>query len=146
MAGIRRFDHVGITVSDLETVIDFFVGLGFETEGKTVLEGEFLDTVIGLPGACADVVMLRLPDEGTRLELARFIRPGNEPGSPDAMANELGLRSVAFEVDDLEGILERLAADGFHPVGGVGEYEGTWHMASVRGPEGIIVSLAERID
>jgi catechol 2,3-dioxygenase-like lactoylglutathione lyase family enzyme len=146
MAGIRRFDHVGITVADLETVIDFFVGLGFETEGRTVLEGEFLDTVIGLPDARTELVMLRPPDGGTRLELARFIRPGHEPGSPDAMANELGLRSVAFEVDDLEGILERLAAEGYHPVGGVGEHERTWHMASVRGPEGIIVSLAERID
>jgi catechol 2,3-dioxygenase-like lactoylglutathione lyase family enzyme len=146
MAGIRRFDHVGITVADLETVIDFFAGLGFETEGRTVLEGEFLDTVIGLPDARTELVMLRPPDGGTRLELARFIRPGHEPGSPDAMANELGLRSVAFEVDDLEGMLERLAADGYHPVGGIGDHEGTWHMASVRGPEGIIVSLAERID
>jgi catechol 2,3-dioxygenase-like lactoylglutathione lyase family enzyme len=146
MAAFRRFDHVGITVADLEAVIDFFVGLGFETEGRTVLEGEFLDTVIGIPDAETELVMLRPPDGGTRLELARFIRPDNEPGSPDAMANELGLRSVAFEVDDLGGMLERLAADGYHPVGGVGEHEGVWRMASVRGPEGIIVSLAERID
>ena len=92
------------------------------------------------------MVLLRLPDAGTGLELASFIRPNHEPGSPLAMANELGLRSVAFEVDDLQGLLDQLAADGYHPVGGVGEYEGVWSMASVRGPEGIIVSLAQRID
>ncbi len=146
MSPIRRFDHVGITVADLETVTGFFVGLGFELEGRTVLEGDFLDTVIGIPNSRTEIVMLRLPDEETGLELASFIRPNHESGSPDAMANELGLRSVAFEVDDLQGILDRLAADSYHLVGGVGEYEGMWRMASVRGPEGIIVSLAQRID
>ncbi len=89
--------------------------------------------------------MLRPPDGGTRLELSSFIRPDHVPGSPDAMANELGLRNVALEVDDLDAILDELAADGYL-VGGVGEYEGIWRMAYVRGPEGIIVSLAERID
>jgi catechol 2,3-dioxygenase-like lactoylglutathione lyase family enzyme len=145
MSPVRRFDHVGITVAGLETVTGFFVGLGFEREGRTVLEGDFLDTVIGIPSSRTELVMLRLPDGETGLELARFIRPDHEPGSPDAMANELGLRSVAFEVDDLQAILDRLAADGYHLVGGVGEYEGMWRMASVRGPEGIIVSLAQRI-
>jgi catechol 2,3-dioxygenase-like lactoylglutathione lyase family enzyme len=146
MSPIRRFDHVGITVADLDAVTDFFVGLGFETEGRMMLEGEFLDTVIGLPDSRTELVMLRPPEGGTALELARFVRPDHEPGSPDAMANELGLRSVAFEVDDLQGYLDRLAADGYGLVGGVGQYEGTWQMASVRGPEGIIVSLAQRID
>jgi catechol 2,3-dioxygenase-like lactoylglutathione lyase family enzyme len=146
MSPIRSFDHVGITVADLDAVSDFFVGLGFEMEGRMMLEGEFLDTVIGLPDSRTELVMLRPPDGGTGLELASFVRPDHEPGTPDAMANELGLRSVAFEVDDLEGYLERLAADGYHPVGGVGQYEGAWKMASVRGPEGIIVSLAQRMD
>ncbi len=90
--------------------------------------------------------MLRPPDGGAGLELASFIRPDHEPGSPAAMATELGLRSVAFEVDDLQAIVERLAEDGYGLVGGIGEYEHVWRMASVRGPEGIIVSLAERID
>lgn len=146
MSPIRRFDHVGITVADLETVTAFFVGLGFETEGRTVVEGEFIDTVIGIPGSSSEIVMLRPPGGGTALELARFIHPDHEPGSPDAMANTLGLRSVAFEVDDLEGILDRLGAEGYHPVGGVGQYEGIWRMAHVRGPEGIIVALAQRLD
>ena len=146
MSPVRRFDHIGITVTDLDLVTAFFVGLGFEIEGRTFLEGEFLDTVIGIPHSRTEMVMLRPPDGGTGLELARFIRPDHRPGSPDAMANELGLRSVAFEVDDVQGILDRLAADDYHLVGGVGQYEGIWRMASVRGPEGIIVSLAQRID
>jgi catechol 2,3-dioxygenase-like lactoylglutathione lyase family enzyme len=146
MSPIRHFDHVGITVADLDMVTGFFVRLGFEPEGRTVLEGEFLDTVVGLPDSRTEMVLLRLPDGGTGLELASFIRPNHEPGSPHAMANELGLRSVAFEVDDLQGLLDQLAADGYHLVGGVGEYEDIWRMASVRGPEGIIVSLAQRVD
>ena len=146
MSSIRGFDHVGITVEDLDTVMAFFVGLGFETEGRMVLEGEFLDTVIGIRDSRTEIVMLRPPDGGTGLELSSFIRPGHEPGSPDAMANELGLRSVVFEVDDLQAILDRLATDGYHLVGGVGQYEGAWRMAYVRGPEGVIVALAQRID
>lgn len=146
MSPFRSFDHVGITVADLDAVTDFFVGLGFETEGRTILEGAFLDTVIGIPDSRTELVMLRPPDGGTGLELASFVRPDHQPGSPDAMANELGLRSVAFEVDDLQGNVERLTTDGYRLVGGVGEYEGVWQMASVRGPEGIIVSLAQRID
>ena len=146
MSPIRRFDHVGITVRDLDTVTDFFVELGFEIEGRTVLEGEFLDTVVGIPHCRTEVVVLRPPGGGTGLELSSFIRPTHEPGSPDPMPNELGLRNVTFEVDDLTAILDRLSADGYHLVGGVGQYEGIWRMASVRGPEGFIVNLAQRID
>ena len=146
MSPIPRFDHVGITVRDLDTVTDFFVDLGFQTEGRTVLEGEFLDTVVGIPHCRTEVVMLRPPGGGTGLELSRFIHPRHQPGSPDPMHNELGLRNVTFEVDDLQAILDRLAADGYHLVGGVGQYESIWRMASVRGPEGFIVNLAQRIN
>ena len=114
MSHIRRFDHVGITVADLDTVTAFFVGLGLEVEGRMFMEGEFVDTVIGIPGSRSHIVMLRLPEGGPGLELSSFVRPDHEPGSPTAMANELGLRNV-------------------------------WRMAYVRGPEGIIVSLAERL-
>ncbi len=145
MSHIRRFDHVGITVADLDTVTAFFVGLGLEVEGRTPVEGEFLDTVIGILGSRTEIVMLRPPDGGTGLELSSFVRPDHEPGSPAAMANELGLRSVAFEVDDLQAAVDRLATDGYGLVGGIGQYEHVWRMAYVRGPEGIIVALAERI-
>src|SRR6476620_4072088 len=145
MPAIQHFDHVGITVADLDSVADFVVGLGFEVEGRTFVEGEFLDTVCGIPNSRTEIVMLRPPDGGTRLELGRFVRPDHEPGSPNAMANELGLRNISFEVDDLPAVVDRLAADGYGLVGGIGEYEGVWRMAYVRGPEGIIVALAERM-
>jgi len=146
MAALRRFDHVGITVADLDTACAFFVVLGLEVEGRTFLEGEFLDAVVGIPHARTEILVLRPPGGGTGLELARFLRPDPKPGSPRAMADEIGLRSLVFEVDDLDGTIARLAADGYPLVGGIGDYEQVWRMASVRGPDGIIVSLAERLD
>ena len=145
MPRVRRLDHVGITVADLDTVTAFFVRLGLEVEGRTFLEGEFLDTVIGIPDARTEIVLLRTPDGGAGVELASFLRPAHGPGSPAAAATELGLRSVAFEVEDLPAVVGRLATDGYGLIGGIGEHEGAWRMGSVRGPEGIIVSLAERI-
>lgn len=145
MSHVRRFDHVGITVADLDTVTAFFVALGMEAENRMFVEGEFLDTVIGIPDSRTEIVMLHTPDGGTTLELSSFVRPDHLPGSPAAPANELGLRNVAFEVDDLQAAVDRVAEDGYGLVGGIGEYEGAWRMAYVRGPEGIIVSLAERL-
>jgi catechol 2,3-dioxygenase-like lactoylglutathione lyase family enzyme len=104
-----------------------------------------VDTVTGIPGSRSHIVMLPPPEGGTGLELSSFVWPDHEPGSPTAMANELGLRNVAFEVDELQATVDRLAADGYGLVGGIGQYENIWRMAYVRGPEGIIVSLAERI-
>ena len=146
MTHVRGLDHVGITVADLAAATDFFVGLGLQADGPpAVVEGDFLDTVIGLRGARAEVVTLRPPGGGAAVELSSFVRPDPEPGSPAAMAHELGLRNVCFEVDDLRATVDRLAEDGYGLVGGVGEYEQTYRMAYVRGPEGVIVSLAERI-
>jgi catechol 2,3-dioxygenase-like lactoylglutathione lyase family enzyme len=145
MSHVRRFDHVGITVANIDTATEFFVGLGLEVEGRMFMEGEFVDTVIGIAGSRSEIVMLRPPDGGAGLELSSFVRPDHQPGSPAAMSTELGLRNIAFEVDDLQGAVDGLAADGYGLVGGVGEYEDAWRMAYVRGPEGIIVSLAERI-
>jgi len=145
MSRIRRFDHVGITVDDLDSVTAFFVGLGLEVEGRMLVEGEFLDTVIGIPDSRTEIVMLRPPGGGTGVELSSFVRPDHEPGSPGAMANELGLRNVCFEVADLQATVDGLAADGYELVGGIGQHEDIWRMAYVRGPEGIVVSLAEPI-
>ncbi len=145
MAHVRRFDHVGITVADLELVTAFFVRLGLEVEGTASVEGEFVETVCGIPCAHCEIAMLRPPDGGSRLELARFVTPDHVPGSPTAMANELGLRNVSFEVGDLEAAVGAVAADGYGLVGGIGGYENSVRMAYVRGPEGIIVSLFEQI-
>ena len=145
MSYVRRFDHVGVTVADLDVVTAFFVALGLEVEGRAFVEGEFLDTVCGIPDSRTEIVMLKSPDDGARLELARFVRPDSVPGSPAAMANDLGLRNVSFEVQDPQAAVDWAATEGSGPVRGIGEYEGAWRMAYVRGPEGIIVSLAERI-
>lgn len=145
MTFVKRFDHVGITVADLDAVTAFFESLGLQVEGRTFVEGEFLDTVIGIPDSRTEIVMLSVPGADTMLELSSFVRPEHEPGSPTAMANELGVRNVAFEVSDLRAAVTHAAEQGFGLVGDVGEFEGTWQMAYVRGPEGIIVSLAARI-
>ena len=145
MSFVQRFDHIGVTVADLDVATAFFVGLGLEVEGRTFVEGDFVDTVCGIPDSRIEIVMLRAPGEGGRLELARFVRPDSVPGSPAAMANELGLRNVSFEVDDLQAAVDWAATQGYGLVGGIGEYEGTVRMAYVRGPEGIVVSLFDRI-
>ncbi|MFC7619626.1 VOC family protein [Microlunatus sp. GCM10028923] len=143
---MRSFDHVGITVADLEGVTAFFAALGLEVLGDPMtVEGEFLDTVIGIPDSSTRIVMLRAPTGGTTLELSSFTRPDHRPGSPTAMANELGLRNVAFMVDDLDAMVDQVTAAGYRLVGSVGEWQHAIRMAYVRGPEGIIVSLAESI-
>ncbi|MGO2938420.1 MAG: VOC family protein [Glutamicibacter arilaitensis] len=147
MPRIIRFDHIGVTVSDLDLVTEFFTSLGLEIEGRANgLEGEFLETVCAVPDSRTNIVMLKAPGTDAGIELSSFEKPGHLPGNPKAMANELGLRSIAFEVDDLDAILNQLAADGYGLVGGVGQYQGAWNMAYVRGPEGIIVALAQRLD
>jgi catechol 2,3-dioxygenase-like lactoylglutathione lyase family enzyme len=124
MSNVRRFGHVGLTVADLDVVTAFFVALGLEVEGRTFVEGEFLDTVCGIPGSRTEIVLLKPPGDGTRLELSSFVRPGSVPGSPAAMADELGLRNVAFEVNDLQAAVDWAATEGYGLVGGIGEYEG----------------------
>jgi catechol 2,3-dioxygenase-like lactoylglutathione lyase family enzyme len=142
MTHVKRFDHTGITVADLEAATAFFVGLGLEVEGTASVEGEFVETVCGIPGAHCRIAMLKSPD-GARLELSSFVTPDNVPGSPEAMANEVGLRNVSFEVHDLQAAVDAVATEGYGLVGGVGEHEGGVRMAYVRGPEGIVVSLFE---
>ena len=145
MTHVRRFDHIGITVADLASATAFFVELGLEVEGTGSVEGDFVETVCAIPGARCEIVMLRPPDGGSRLELSSFVTPAHAPGSPSAMANELGLRNVSFEVGDLRAAVDAVAADGYALVGGIGDYEGSVQMAYVRGPEGIIVSLFEQV-
>jgi len=145
MGHVRRFDHVGITVADLDPAIEFFVRLGLELEGTGSVQGEFVETVCAIPGAHCRIAMLRPPDGGARLELSSFVAPAHVSGNPEAMANEVGLRNVAFEVDDLRRTVDELHDAGYRLVGGIGQYEDAWLMAYVRGPEGIVVSLAESL-
>ena len=145
MAPIKHFDHVGITVTDLDATLEFFVSLGLEVEGRMFMEGEFVDTVIGIPNSRSEIATLLFPGGGTKLELSCFVRPEHQPGSPTAMSTEIGLRNIAFEVEDLQAMVDKVLADGYSLVGGIGEWENAWRMTYVRGPEGIIVALAEQL-
>lgn len=141
-----HFDHVGITVADLDRAIAFFLALGLELEGRTFIEGEFIDTVIGIENSRTEIAMLRLASGGTSIELSSFTRPGAIKSDENAPANQLGLRSVAFEVENIEATISQAADGGYGLVGGIGDYENFWRMAYIRGPEGIIVAVAQRID
>jgi len=143
---IRRMDHVGVVVEDLADAVAFFVELGLEQRGAAPVEGDWVDRVVGLEGVSAQIVMLQTPDGTGRLELAKFHAPPAEPDRHPAPANALGLRHVAFVVDDIDEVLARLLARGAALVGELGRYEERYRLCYLRGPEGIIVELAQQID
>ncbi|WP_159940054.1 MULTISPECIES: VOC family protein [unclassified Nocardiopsis] len=139
-------DHVGVVVDDLEAAIAFFTELGMEVEGRASVEGRWVDGVVGLDGVRGDIAMMRTPDGHGRIELTRFHSPeavAAEPGN--APANTLGLRRIMFAVDDIEDVLVRLRAHGAELVGELARYEDAYRLCYVRGPEGVIIALAERI-
>ncbi|GAA2328183.1 VOC family protein [Streptomyces caniferus] len=143
---IQRMDNVLIVVDDLDAVIAFFVELGMELEGKGPLEGRWAERVIGLDDVRQDIAMLRIPDGHGRVELAKFHRPKAITAGPeDAPVNTLGMRRIMFAVDDIEDVLARLRTRGAELVGELEQYEDTYRLCYVRGPEGIIVGLAEQL-
>ncbi|MEK2494853.1 VOC family protein [Kitasatospora purpeofusca] len=143
---IRRMDNVLIVVEDLDAVVAFFVELGMELEGSGPLDWPGAERVIGLRDVRQDVAMLRVPDGPGRVELARFHRPrAIAPEPRDAPANTLGLRRVMFAVDDIEDVVTRLRARGGELVGEIVQYENVYRLCYVRGPEGIVVGLAEEL-
>ena len=143
---IRRMDNVLIVVDDLEAATAFFAELGMELEGETRVEGGSVDRVVGLDGVRADIVMMRTPDGHGRVELTKFHTPSAISSEPkNAPANTLGIRRIMFAVAELEDVLARLQAHGAELVGEVAQYEDSYRLCFVRGPEGIIVGLAEEI-
>ena len=142
---LQRMDHVGIVVDDLAGAIAFFVELGLEVEGETPVEGRWVDRVTGLEGVRADIALLQTPDGHGKLELAKFHAPTSPEGDPGAPANVLGIRHVLFAVKGIDEVLDRLRAHGAELVGGVEQYEDRYRLCYIRGPEGIIVELAEEI-
>lgn len=143
---IQRMDHVGVVVEDMEAATAFFVELGMELEGTAPVEGPWVDRVAGLDGVRVDIAMMRTPDGHGRLELTRFHAPAAVSAEPAvAPANALGLRSVMFAVDDIEDVVARLRARGAELVGEVARYEDSYLLCYVRGPEGIIVALAQEL-
>jgi catechol 2,3-dioxygenase-like lactoylglutathione lyase family enzyme len=141
---IRRLDHVGIVVTDLADAVAFFEELGLELEGQATVEGEWVDRIIALDGVQAKIAMLQTPDGHGRIELSEFHSPAAGGGEP-APANALGIRHLSFEVEDIDAVLARLRACGAELLGELGRYEDRYRLCYVRGPEGIIVELAEQI-
>jgi catechol 2,3-dioxygenase-like lactoylglutathione lyase family enzyme len=142
---IVRMEHLGIVVDDLAAATAFFVELGMARQGGGSVEGDWVDRIIGLEGSETDFVMLETPDGGGRIELIKFRSPPARGDDRDAPANTRGLRHLAFRVDDLDEVLERRRAPGAELVGEVVAYEDVFRLCYVRGPEGIIVELAERL-
>jgi catechol 2,3-dioxygenase-like lactoylglutathione lyase family enzyme len=142
---LLRMDNVGIVVDDLKAAIAFFVELGLELEGETVVEGPSVDRLIGLDGVRSDIAMLRTPDGHSRLELSKFHTPPATTAEPNAPVNTLGTGRIMFAVDDIEDVLARLQAHGAELVGEVVQYEDSYRLCYVRGPEGVMVALAEQL-
>jgi catechol 2,3-dioxygenase-like lactoylglutathione lyase family enzyme len=142
---IQRLDHVGIVVDDLADATAFFVDLGLRLQGEWQAEGVSVDRIVGLDGVRAACAMLQTPDGRGRLELTQFHAPSSPGGNRDAPANTPGLRHVTFAVDDLDAVLARLRARGAELVGEVERAGDSYRLCYLRGPEGIIVELAEKI-
>jgi catechol 2,3-dioxygenase-like lactoylglutathione lyase family enzyme len=137
-------DHVGIIVDDLAAATEFFVELGLEVQGEFSVEGPWVDRIVGLEGVRNDAAMLQTPDGNGRLELIQFHSPPAEGDDRHAPANTRGLRHIAFAVDDIEDVIARLRARGAELVGELVRYGDSYRLCYVRGPEGIIVELAEK--
>lgn len=141
-----RLDNVGIVVEDLEPAIEFFRELGLELEGRGMVEGEWAGRVTGLGDQTVEVAMMRTPDGNGRLELSRFITPQVVADHRNAPVNALGYLRVMFAVDDIDDTLDRLVQHGAHLVSrDVVQYEASYRLCYVRGPEGILIGLAQEL-
>lgn len=143
---IQRMDNVLIVVEDLTAAKAFFAELGMELEGETTVEGPWVDIVIGLDDVRADIAMMRTPDSHGRVELTKFHRPPAIRSEPaNAPSNTLGIRRIMFAVDDIDDVVARLRKHGAELVGDIAQYEDIYRLCFVRGPEGIVIGLAEQL-
>jgi catechol 2,3-dioxygenase-like lactoylglutathione lyase family enzyme len=143
--GIKRMEHVGIVVGDLAAAKAFFAELGLELEGEMSLQSRTVDLINGLDGVRSDIAMMRTPDGECRLELIRYHTPEGPDADSRAPANTPGIRHILFSVDGIDDVLERLRPHGAELVGELVQYENSYRLCYVRGPEGIIIELAEQI-
>ncbi len=142
---LKRMDNVGIVVEDLGATVEFFRELGLELEGRATIEGEWAGRVTGLGDQHVEVAMMRTPDGHSRLELSRFIRPSIVADHRNAPVNALGYLRVMFAVDDIDDTLERLRKHGAQLVGEVVRYEDIYRLCYIRGPEGLLIGLAQEL-
>ena len=138
-------DHVGIVVDDLPAATAFFAELGLELQAQWSAEGRWVDRIVGLEGVRADVAMMQTPDGNGRVELAKFHSPSGQNDNPQAPANTPGIRHITFAVEDIEAVIAGLQAHGGELVGELERYENSYRLCYIRGPEGIIIELAEPI-
>ncbi|MGZ6639248.1 MAG: VOC family protein [Solirubrobacteraceae bacterium] len=144
---LQRMDNVLIVVDDLEAAKAFFAELGMELEGEAPVEGRWVDGVVGLDGVRADITMMRAPDGHGRVELTKFHTPPAVRAEPEnAPANALGIRRIMFAVDDVDDVVARLRSHGAELVGEIAQYEDVYRLCFLRGPEGIIIGLAEQLN
>ena len=144
---LKRMDNVLIVVDDLEAAKAFFIELGMELEGEPTVEGPSVDRLIGLQNVLATLATMRTPDGHGRIELDKFHTPkAIRTGAEKAPVNELGIRRIMFAVDDIDDVVARLLAHGAELVGEVVQYGDTYRLAYIRGPEGIMVGLAEQLE
>jgi catechol 2,3-dioxygenase-like lactoylglutathione lyase family enzyme len=142
---VKRMDNVGIVVEDLDTAIAFFSDLGLELEGRAPIEGDWADGVTGLRNMRVEIAMLRTPDGHSRLEISRFLAPPVAADHRDAPVNALGYLRVMFTVDDIDDTVARLGTRGAKLVGKVVQYQDTYRLCYIRGPEGILIGLAQEL-
>jgi catechol 2,3-dioxygenase-like lactoylglutathione lyase family enzyme len=143
---IQRMDHVGIVVDDLAAATEFFVELGLELQGEGRVEGRSVDRIVGLEGVRTDFAFMQTPNGNGRLELIKFHSPSNQGDNRHEPANAPGIRHVTFAVEDIDAVVARLRAHGAELVGELERYEDSYWLCYIRGPEGIIIELAEQID
>ncbi|WP_280771655.1 VOC family protein [Salipaludibacillus daqingensis] len=143
---IQRIDHVGIIVNDLSAAKAFFLDFGLEMLGEGEVQGEWVERIIGLQDVKGKVVMLRTPDGDANIELVKFHTPSDENGIQRPLANTLGIRHIAFAVEDIEALVTKLEKKGAGLIGEIQNYENTYKLCYCRGPEGIIIELAEKIN
>jgi catechol 2,3-dioxygenase-like lactoylglutathione lyase family enzyme len=143
---IRRIDHVSVIVDDLAAARDFFVEMGLEVQGETSMEGEWLGRIVGLKDVKTEVVMMQTADGGANLELAKFITPADEKDVQPCFSNTLGIRHICFAVEDLKSIVAKLQKKGATLVGEIQNYKDMYKLCYLRGPEGIILELAEELN
>ena len=142
---IQRMDHVGVVVEDIAAATEFFVALGLEPKGRGTIEGEeVVDRIVGLEGVRTEVAFLQTPDGHGQIELVKFHAPAAQDGDPGAPAHATGLRHLTFAVDDLDATLAGLQEHGPEMIGGPESFGG-YRLCYVRGPEGIILELAEKL-
>lgn len=142
---IRKIDHIGIVVKDLEAAKHFFVELGLEVVGDALIEGAWVDRVVGLDNVSSTICVMRAPEGGSNIELIHYHRPQSDRELEELSPNEPGLRNIAFVVDDIDAVVAKLAEKGLRPFGAVQQYEDVYKLCYIRGPEGIILMLAEEL-